>query len=181
VEQESGPPSTEGTRDETRPPGRFTRDPGASRPEVDLEQVGPAAPPDDEPAQPLADATATESQKEEGAPIMSSLPHSRPQQRSEKRAAPKRSASRQTAASKSGRKQASGRSRASAGTASRARSKAAASKQRSRAATPPSPKRDEGLPARAIDTGIQIATAPLKLTAAVTRRTANIIGRRLGL
>jgi hypothetical protein len=188
VEQQSGPPSTDRTGDETRRTGRFTRDPDTSRAELEPdrpateESRGEATPPEvlPVPEQPPGDAGEPDA---EAAPIMSNLPHSRPQQRSEKRPAAKRPASRQASASKSGRKATSGRSRAAgAGRASGARSKAAASSRgRTSAPTAAAPERSEGIPARAIGTAVQIATAPLKLTLATTRRAGGLIRRGLRL
>jgi hypothetical protein len=195
VEQQSGPPSTDRTGDETRSTGRFTRDeetrspgrfsrdpdtgpePGAER--DDEESRGAVTPPEvlPTPDQPPAGDREVST---EAAPIMSNLPHSRPQQRSQKRAAPKRATGRQASAAKPGRTGASSR-RQAAGTASRSRSRATASSRRSSAPAGAAPDRSDGIPARAIGTAVQIAAAPWKLTFAATRRAANAIGRRLGL
>jgi hypothetical protein len=183
LEQQSGPPSTGGTHDETRPTGRFTRDPGASRPEIETErQSEPGSLAEAVPDQPPADAASTESQAE-ATPIMSNLPRTRPQQRSEKRAAPKRPAKRRASASKPGRKAATGRSQA--GTASRGRAGAQSGAGRrasaSSAAAPARSSNERGVPAQAIGAAVQIASAPFKLTVAATRKAANVIGRRLGI
>jgi hypothetical protein len=175
VEQQSGPPSTEGTRDETRPAGRFTRDPGADRPEINVdERLADAPVPEPGPEQPRADEAQNES-SEEAAPIMSNLPHTRPQQRSHKRAAPKRPAKRQ--ASASGRKAATGRGQATP----RSRSRSQTAEGRRPSAPAPAKSEGRGIPAQALDAAVQVATAPWKLTFSVTRRAANSIGKRLGL
>jgi hypothetical protein len=195
VEQQSGPPPTEGTRDETestgrfgrdeetRPSGRFARDPDPTSPELEAEQIadpesrGEASPPE---AVPVPDKSQDDAG--EGTPIMSNLPHSRPQQRSAKRAAPKRSAKSRASASASGQKAPAGR--AKAGTSSRGRSRAQASAGgRSGASAPSGAARSgaQGIRGRAIGTAVEIAIAPWRLTFSATRRAANEIGRRLGL
>jgi hypothetical protein len=176
VEEHSGPPPAEGTRDETSSTGRFTRDPGATRPEIDVDQLGPTPPAEAAPEQPSADPGEAEA-----TPIMSNLPRTRPQQRSQKRPAQKRPAKKGSASTR-GRKVAAERGKA--GTASRGRSRAKSTAgRRSSAPAAAAPKRSgaQGVPRRAIGTAFQIAGAPLRLTARVTRRTANEIGRRLGL
>ena len=189
MEQQSGPPS-EGTRDETgstrrftrdeetRPSGRFAREPEPRSPE--LEESGETTPPEVLPVPDKPQSDAGEG-ADAGTQIMSNLPHSRPQQRSQKRAAPKRQAKSHASASTSGRKTAAGRAKATS--ASRGRRAQASTGRRTGAKTPSGGARSgvQAIPGRAVGTAVDIATAPWKLTFAATRRAANAIGRRLGI
>jgi hypothetical protein len=117
----------------------------------------------------------------EGAPIMSNLPRTRPQQRSRKRPAAKRAA-RTTASGSQKAATARSQARTGAGSAARGRSRASGAAGRRAPASPPAPARDSrGTAARALNAGVQVATAPLKLTVAATRTVAGVIGRGLRL
>jgi hypothetical protein len=190
LEQQSGPPHLGEKREERfKPQPVDPPDPAAIEPEppsapIEPETVIGAGPGTPEPkrAEPertesvQAEPTGTTEQDEAG-PIMSSLPRSRPQQRSSRRAPAKKRATAARGAAKPGRSAASGRkatTKTAGGGRAQSRSKPAANAQAKAGDAP-------GMPRLALETAAQVATAPMKLTIAATRRTAGFIRRGLGI
>jgi hypothetical protein len=99
--------------------------------------------------------------------VMSKLPRTRPQRRSGRRQA---SQGRRAPAS----------ARGGSGSSGRRRPPQTRSQQRPRAAARSEPaEQPSGLPERALGAAVTTAKMPLKVTAALTRRTASLIGRRI--
>jgi hypothetical protein len=136
--------------------------------------AAPSTPPARTPADPAQGATKPSSAAD--APIMSKLPHTRPQRRSARRPATGRGS--RAGASGTAAKAAGGRASSRAqGAGARASSSRSPRKGGANAAQGRASERPTGVQARAIDAVRTTAMLPVKLTGSLARTAADLIGR----